>query len=204
MYKQRWLEQYKQRLKKKTAIQTLATLFGNQSSSRLILTCLHYFNQLQTFVHILACGKETLKHKNLEVIVHVAVDTTHYLEAKQSNIKRTNKLKTPRNWWQACYLGLSWVRFSRRVLVFQKSENSKHSRKNLSAQSIELKTHSTHIWTKVLESISVAPSLTPHWLKVGALKKLRHHFCSLNEPRKYRHKLMTALKNYKTDLVGLP
>lgn len=85
MYKQCWLEQYKQRLeKKKTAIQTLATLFGNQPSSRLILTCLHYFNQLQTFVHILACGKETLKHKNLEVIVHVAVDTTHYLEAKQS------------------------------------------------------------------------------------------------------------------------
>ena len=82
MYKQRSLEQYRRRLPK-TVIQTIATLFCNQTSSRLVVTCLHDFDQLQAFVHILASGKETLKHQNFEVIVHVAVDTTHYLHAKQ-------------------------------------------------------------------------------------------------------------------------
>lgn len=46
MCKQRWLEQHKRCLEKKTAIQTLAALFGNQPSSSLILTCLHNFHQL--------------------------------------------------------------------------------------------------------------------------------------------------------------
>ena len=43
-------------------------------------TCLHNLHQLETFVHIFTRGKKTLKHQYFEVIVHVAINSTHYLK----------------------------------------------------------------------------------------------------------------------------
>ena len=42
-------------------------------------TCLHDFYQLHKLVHVFPGGHEPLQHKELEVVIHVAANTSHHL-----------------------------------------------------------------------------------------------------------------------------